>query len=244
MFVFVVSAIAKMLKFTDSGSIFAVTPAAVILLSFLVYYVIGYASFIIALLRMKKHNKDLLFPEYRNLGAIRLIWKHIRYSLVFQFLFQFPMVFVFFFGGMDHLLSRQKMVSATNKDSMQESRWTAFKGVIRCNWGYWLLATVIAALAVGTILLGGDNEEESDDDYSKYYDDDLVSSDEKKVIVEWESIEWGSAGNFFFAYPMLGLAFLSYTVPFLMNPYVWPIRPKAEVASFSDEDEDSNLVEV
>ncbi len=243
MFVFVVSAIAKMLKFTDSGSIFAVTPAAVILLSFLVYYVIGYASFIIALLRMKKHNKNLLFPEYRNLGVICLIWKHIRYSLVFQFLFQFPMVFVFFFGGMDHLLSRQKMVSATNKDSMQESRWTAFKGVIRCNWGYWLLATMIAALAIGTILLGGDDEDESDDDYSKYYYDDAVSpSDEKKFAVEWESLEWGSAGNFFFAYPMLGLAFLSYAVPFLMNPYVWPIRPKAEIIAYSDAD--SNLVEV
>jgi hypothetical protein len=215
--------------------------AAVILLSFLVYYVIGYASFIISLLRMKKHNKYLLFPEYRNIGTIRLIWKHIRYSLVFQFLFQFPMVFVFFFGGMDHLLSRQKMLSATNKDCIQESRWSAFKGIVRCNWGYWTLATVIAAMAIGTILLGGAYENESDDDYSSYDDDDYSSSDEKKITVEWESLEWGSAKNFFFAYPMLGLAFLSYTVPFLLNPYVWPIRPKPELVS---SDADSNMVEV
>jgi len=208
-----------MTNFTDSGALFAVTPAAVILLTFVVYYVIGYASFIIALLRMKKHNKNLLFPEYRSLGATHLIWKHIRYSLVFQFLFQFPMMFVFFFGGMDHLLSRQKMLSATNKDSMQESRWTAFKGVIRCNCGYWCLATMIAALAIGTIFVSYEDE-----------------SDEKKMTVEW-----GSASHYFFAYPMLGLAFLSYTVPFLMNPYVWPIRPKAD-ADVVSSDADSDLV--
>ena len=179
---------------------------------------IGYASFIIALLRMKKHNKYLLFPEYRSLGAIGLIWKHIRYSLVFQFLFQFPMIFVFFFGGLDHLLSRQKMVSATNKDSMQESRWTAFRGVIRCNCGYWCLATMVAALAIGTIFITYEDEHS-----------------EMKLTPEW-----GSLSHVFFSYPMLGLAFLSYAVPFLLNPYVWPIRPKEEVVS-SDSDADSNM---
>ena len=104
---------------------------------------------------MKKYNKNLLFSEYRNISAINFIYQHLRYAMLFQISFSFPMINAFFFfGAMDHLFSCERMVNATNKDSMEESRWKAFKGVLlQSNWGYWCLATIMAALLAAVTIL-------------------------------------------------------------------------------------------
>ena len=75
--------------------------------------------------------------------------------MLFQISFSFPMINAFFFfGAMDHLFSCERMVNATNKDSMEESRWKAFKGVLlQSNWGYWCLVTIMAALLAAVTIL-------------------------------------------------------------------------------------------
>ena len=106
------------------------------------------------MLRMKKYNTNLLFSKYRNISAIDSIYKHLCYAMLFKISFSFPMSNVFFFfGAMDPLFSCERMANTTNKDSMEESRWNAFKGVLlRSNWGYWCLATIMAVLVAVTIL--------------------------------------------------------------------------------------------
>ena len=293
LFIAMVTAIVKLLGFNDTGSLFANTPAAIIILSFIVYYAIGYTSFIIAMLRMKKYNKNLLFSEYRNISAINFIYQHLRYAMLFQISFSFPMINVFFFGAMDHLFSRERMVNATNKDSMEESRWKALKGVLRSNWGYWCLATIMATLAAATIL-----QETSSFTTATVIEaanatgmpTDIVpvpctveechASNCSHDVAPFaclltkgdtngggcSPIPWlegtcmsqcdltecasltipGNDGNsiYIFGYPMVGLSLLAVIVPFLLNPYVWPIRPNKVEKEDALKSVSNQLVEV
>jgi hypothetical protein len=70
-----------------------------IILSVQVYYVIGYTTFLIAMVRMHMTNRKLLFPEYRDRSAFYLVYKMIRYCMFFQLLFYSVMGNYFFLGG-------------------------------------------------------------------------------------------------------------------------------------------------
>ena len=85
--VFTAAAVAYLLDNEDDiDYISGFSPAGVIVLNFIAFYVIGYITFIISLLRMHYINNKLLFPEYRRrcCGALYIIFMKIRYCLFFQ----------------------------------------------------------------------------------------------------------------------------------------------------------------
>ena len=186
-------------------TLYAFSPAGIIILNFIAYYIIGYITFLISIIRMHSINKNLLFPEYRKkwCGACYLIWVKLRYCLTFQFLFYSVATLTFYFlGSMDHLLSRPNICSATNKDSINISRCEAFWDMARFNSGSWLIAIFIAALAYATIV----QEEDWD-----------VTSMPAEIL-----------NHALFAGPPLLLAVMCFVVPILLNPYIlgWPFLCK------------------
>lgn len=201
--VFVGAAIARILdQEQESVSLFAFSPAGVIILNFVVYYIVGYATFIISLLRMHYTNNKLLFPEYRKkwCGACYIIFAQLRYCLVFQFLFYNVATFTFYFlGSMDHLLARPGIVSATNKDSITVSRCVALFETIKFNIGSWTIALIIAGLAYVTVL------QDEGWDFTAFPPTDYI-------------------GHALFAGPALLLGLLTFIVPIILNPYIlgWP----------------------
>ena len=88
--VFVASAIVRIIDKEDAlATLYAFSPAGIIILNWIIYYVLGYATFIISLLRMYYINNKLLFAEYRKrcCGAAYVVYTMLRYCLVFNFLF-------------------------------------------------------------------------------------------------------------------------------------------------------------
>jgi hypothetical protein len=153
------------------------------------------------MVRMRWCNKMILFPEYRERGALYLIYKMVRYSMLFQLLFYTVMGNYFFLGSMDHLLSRPGMVSATNKDSINISRCTALYDAARFNSGSWFIALYLLCLAYATVL------EHEDWDYTSLPEDYFYS--------------------FLFAGPPAFIAVCTFIVPLILNPFVlgWPFNP-------------------
>ena len=199
--VFMSSAIARILDNEDIKSLYVFSPAGVIILNFVIYYVLGYITFLISLLRMHFINNKLLFPEYRKkwCGAGYLIFVMIRYCMLFQFLFYGVATFSFYFlGSMDHLMARPGIVSATNKDSITISRCTAFWEMVKFNSSSFALALIIGGLAYATVL------QDQGWDYTKVPDD----------IVK----------HALFAGPALFLMIMCFVVPVILNPYIlgWP----------------------
>mmetsp|Transcript_108151 Transcript_108151/g.161785 ORF Transcript_108151/g.161785 Transcript_108151/m.161785 type:complete len:975 (+) Transcript_108151:129-3053(+) len=200
--VFSIAAIARLLdKDGAVTSIALFNSAGVLAMSVVVYYVIGYTTFLIAMVRMRWCNKMILFPEYRNRGACYLIYMKVRYCMFFQLLFYTVMGNYFFLGSMDHLLSKPGVVSATNKDSINISRCTALYDVIKFNSGSWLIALYLLCLAYATVL------ENEDWDYTSFPEDYLYS--------------------FLFAGPPAFIAVCTFIVPLILNPFVlgWPFNP-------------------
>lgn len=135
---FTVAAIAWILDGeSDVSTLYAFSPASIIVLNVVVYYLVGYATFVIALVRMYVANKNLFFAEYRKkvCGSCYIVFTMVRYSMLYQFLFYTCMGNYFFLGSMDHLLSRPGVVSATNKDSITVSRCSALYETIKFNIG-------------------------------------------------------------------------------------------------------------
>lgn len=185
----------------ESGSIYAFSPIAVLIVTLIIYYGVGYVCFLIAMCRMHMNNKDVFFPEYRKRGLIFLCYKMVRYCMTFQFWFYSVMGNYFFLGGMDHMLSRPGIVGATNKDSININCFTAVSDILSFNSGSFGIAFYMAVLAFLVLL----------------HD------------VGWENItfpELPSVGAWIFAGPTIYLVLMAVIVPFLLNPYVWPCRPR------------------
>jgi cellulose synthase/poly-beta-1,6-N-acetylglucosamine synthase-like glycosyltransferase len=205
--VFSAAAIARLLDSeNDITSLQAFSPAGIIVLNFLVYYIVGYITFIISMVRMYSINKNLLFPEYRKRfgGTCRLIATELRYCFTFQILFYTVATLTFFFlGSMDHMLSRPNICSATNKDSITISRCTAFWEMAKFNSSSWAIALFIAGLAYATVL------QEQDWDFTTMPTTDIL-------------------GHALFAGPPFVLAAMCFIVPIILNPYIlgWPFVQK------------------
>merc|ERR1712194_507317 len=148
-------------------------------------------------------NRNLLFPKYRKSGICYLIYKKIRYSMLFQILFYTVMGNYFFLGSMDHLMSKAAIVSATNKDSINISRCTAFCDMLRFNSGSLMIAFYLLCLSYLTVL------ESLDWDFTAYPTGDDLRS------------------NILFAGPPALIATFAIVVPIIMNPYIlgWPFYP-------------------
>ena len=203
--VFVASALVRIFDAEDKvDSLFFFSPAGVIILNFIIYYLVGYTTFVISLLRMHYINNKLLFAEYRKkiFGAGYIIFVMLRYCLVFQFLFYNVATFTFFFlGSMDHLLARPGIVGATNKDSISISRCRAFYDMAKFNLGSWGIALTLLGLAYLTVL------QDYGWDFSKY-------PNTREAIVK----------HAMFAGPPAFLAILAFVVPIILNPWIlgWP----------------------
>ena len=202
--VFVVAACLRLFDAEDEvDSLAAFSPAGVIVLNIIAFYVIGYLTFLISLLRMHYINNKLLFPEYRKkcFGALYIIFVKIRYCLVFQFLFySVASITYYFLGSMDHMLSRPTICNATNKDAIEHSRLAALFSTIRFNLSSWLIALVIGGLGYATVIVD--------------YDWELYTVPDRDYIYE----------HALFAGPPVFFAVLAFIVPILLNPYVfgWP----------------------
>ncbi|GKZ00916.1 hypothetical protein MPSEU_001043100 [Mayamaea pseudoterrestris] len=199
--VFTAAAVTRLIDFEEVKSLYAFSPASVIILNWVIYYVLGYFTFIVSILRMHYINNKLLFPEYRKkyFGPGYLIFVMIRYCMFFQFMFYSVATLTFYFlGSMDHLLSRPGIVGATNKDSITITRCVALWETIKFNTGSWMLALIIAGLAYATVL---------------------------------QEAQWDPAvlptpllGPGLFAGPAMLLALMCFVVPIIFNPYIlgWP----------------------
>lgn len=219
--------IAAMTRIIDNNgavsTLYAFSPAAVIILNVVVYYIIGYPSFLIALLRMHIANKNLFFPKYRNRGKLFLLWHNARYAMTFQIFFYSAMGNYFFLGSMDHMLSKAGIVSATNKDSIKMSRCKALSSVIRFNSGSWILSILMIMLAYATVL---DSEGWNFTSIPRITEGYLESS-------------------LLFAVPMALIAMMSFVVPIILNPYVlgWPFyrQNKSKVKELSREKSEKSI---
>jgi len=204
--VFSIATIARLIDKDDDISFFSsFNSAGVLILSILVYYIIGYFTFLVAMVRMHWSNKSLLFPEYRRRSAVYLIYKMIRYCMYFQILFYSVMGNYFYLGSMDHLMSRSGIVSATNKDSIHIGRCTALYDVIRFNAGSWWVAIYILLLSYASWM------KTCDWDYTAI--PDPSNEDHLNAIL--------------FAGPAAFMALMAFIVPIILNPFVlgWPFNP-------------------
>lgn len=157
MIVFAVAALVRIIDRDHDVEVIAYyfSPTGVIILNFVLYFMLGYFTFLISLLRMHYINNKLLFPEYRKkcCGALYIVFTMLRYCFTFQFLFYNVATFSFYFlGSMDHLLSRPGIVSATNKDSIRISRCKAFCDMVKFNIGSWGLALFMVGLGYATVV--------------------------------------------------------------------------------------------
>lgn len=207
--VFIASALVRIFDQEDKvDSLYAFSPAGIIILNFAVYYVVGYITFLISILRMHFINNKLLFSEYRKkyFGSLYIVWVMLRYCLTFQFLFYNVTTFTFYFlGSMDHLMARPGIVGATNKNSISISRCEALWDTIKFNSGSWLIAFIIAALAYCTVV-------------QEYNWDIFQYPTEREKIIQ----------HALFAGPPAFLAALAVIVPMILNPWIlgWPFLRK------------------
>jgi len=206
--VFTIAAIARILDAGgDIGLMYAFTPAGIIILNIVIYYIIGYTSFIIAMVRMHWINKDIFFPEYRNRGIFHLVWKLTRYCAMFQILFYSAMGNFFFLGSMDHMLARPNICGATNKDSIETSRCIALWETMKFNSGSWLLSLFVILLSYATVV----QEYQWDVTHEPDWD-------------SWNDPESELMDVLLFAAPATLLALLTFIFPILLNPFIlgWP----------------------
>lgn len=209
--VFVAAAITRIFDSKgDIRTLNAYSPASIIILNIFIYYILGYITFLISLIRMHTINKNLLFPEYRRkwFGSCNIIFTMLRYCLVFQFFFYSVASLTFYFlGSMDHMLSRPNICGATNKDSINISRCEAFWDMARFNSSSWAIACVLIGLSYLTVI------KEQEWDFVNYETDWRYYID-----------------HFLFAGPATFLGILCFVVPIFFNPYIlgWPFlwRPK------------------
>lgn len=213
--VFTIAATARLLDTSDSGSsqigsLYKFSPASILILNIVVYYVIGYTCFIIATCRMRIINKDLFFPQYRKRGILYLIWKELRYCMTFQILFYTVMGNYFFLGGVDHLMSRSRICGATNKDPVSMNCFTALYEIFKFNSGSWAISCFLAILALATVW--------KDLDYT---------IDPEELISTLPSIS-----SLLFAGPTVLMSIFALVIPIIMNPYVWGcyrrVKPKSK----------------
>jgi hypothetical protein len=200
--VFSIAAIARVVGIDNEiTTLSTFNTAGVLALSAIVYYVIGYTTFLFAMIKMKFSNNKLLFPEYRNHSVIYLCWRLIRYCMYFQILFYSVMGNYFFLGSMDHLMARPNICSATNKDSIKITRCVAFWDMVRFNIGSWGLALYLLGLSYLVVL------KESNWQFDQWPDDMLYT--------------------FLFSGPAAFLALSAFYVPIMLNPYIlgWPFNP-------------------
>jgi Glycosyl transferase family group 2 len=204
-FIFVVSSILQMFeKKTEVDTISVFNPAGIIIISFILYYAIGYVCFIIAMLRMNAINKKLYFQEYRKkwFNGCCIIYTQLRYSFLFQFLFYNVATFTFYFmGSMDHMLARPTTIGSTDKDFMKISRAKALCDTISLNLGSWVVAFIMLLLAYATVL-------------QSFEWDASITPDSKREYLQ----------HSLFAAPAAFLALLAFVVPIILNPYIlgWP----------------------
>ncbi|CAB9498578.1 Conserved hypothetical, protein [Seminavis robusta] len=210
--VFAISAVARILDAGgDINTLYAFSPAGIIVLNVVVYYVIGYSCFLISMLRMHFINRNLFFTEYAKRGKLYLIWKMTRYALFFQIFFYSAMGNYFFLGSMDHLLSRPNICGATNKDSITVSRCIALWETAKFNAGSWGISLFALLLAYATVI--------------QEYDWDVTHMPEWST---WDDPESPLFDILLFAAPAAFFALLTYIVPILMNPFIlgWPFYRK------------------
>ena len=208
---FIVFTIAAIARLMDAGNeistLYAFSPAGIIVLNIVVYYIVGYSCFLVSLVRMHWINRDIFFPEYRNRGKLFLIYKMTRFALFFQILFYSAMGNWFFMGSMDHLLSRPNICGATNKDSIETSRCVALWETIKFNTGSWGLSFFVLLLAYATVI--------------QEYDWNPT------VMPKWD--EWNDPDSnlmdtLLFAVPAAFFSVLTVIVPLILNPFIlgWP----------------------
>jgi len=198
--VFLISAIIRFVDFREIETLWAFSPAAIIIFNVFVYYVVGYTTFLIALCRMHKHNKDIFFPEYRVRSKLYLVFRQLRHTMWFQLQFYTVMGNYFFLGGLDHLMSNPRICGATNKDALTITRWVAFKDVAHFNSGSWFIALVMACVSVGIIWQDLDYTY----DYESLFAGDLIPS----------------LGALLYAVPTICMSLMAFLVPLFLNPYV------------------------
>lgn len=214
--VFTAACVARILDSdAEVAILYSFSPAGIIILNWVVFYVVGYTTFLIALIRMNACNQKLLFPEYRKkwCGSFYLIFVKLRYCLVFQFLFYTVTSFTYYFlGSMDHMMARPGICSATNKDSITMSRCSAFWEMAKFNVGSWMVALFLAGMGYLTVL------QDLDWDYTAYPEtfDDILQ-------------------HALFAGPAAFICILAFVVPIILNPFIlgWPFhrrkrKPKAQ----------------
>ena len=200
--VFTLAAITRLIDRDDQSTFLSTfSSAGVLVLSVIVYYVIGYSTFLFTMIKMKWANNNIFFPEYRNRGTFYLVYRLVRYCMFFQMMFYTVMGNYFFLGSMDHMLSRAGVVSATNKDSIRITRCNAFCSTISFNSGSWAIAVYLLILCYFLVL------ENNDWDFTKMPDD-------------WVYVA-------VFAAPAALLAVAAFIVPLILNPYIlgWPFNP-------------------
>jgi len=129
----------------------------------------------------------------------------IRYCMLFQVLFYSVMGNFFYLGSMDHLMSKSKIVGATNKDSINIGRCTALSDVIKFNSGSWTLSLYVIGLSYAVWL------KTVDWDY--------------EAIPDWRDNAQREA--LLFCGPATFMALMAFVIPLLLNPYVlgWPFNP-------------------
>jgi hypothetical protein len=154
---------------------------------------------------MHWNNKMLLFPEYRGITSLYLVYSMIRYCMLFQVLFYSVMGNFFYLGSMDHLMSRTSIVSATNKDSINIGRCTALGDVIKFNSGSWFLSIYIIGLSYSV--------------WMETVDWDYTAIPDFKTAAHLDAL--------LFCGPATFMAAMAFIIPLLLNPYVlgWPFNP-------------------
>jgi hypothetical protein len=163
-------------------------------------------ALLIALIRIRFINSKILFPKYRKGGLCYLLYKQIRYSMVFQFLFYSVMASYYFLGSMDHLLSRGDIISVgdfSNSDNCIVRKWKVIRNSIVFNCGSWLIGFYLLWVIYAIIL------EQEDWDWNF----DRVPQDWVYLAV--------------FVGPAAIMAVLIGVVPIILNPYFigWPFHP-------------------
>lgn len=161
---------------------------------------------LVALIRIRFTNSVIMFPKYRKGGLCYLLFKQIRYSMVFQFLFYSVMASYYFLGSMDHLLSRGASalpVSYTASENCLVRKWIVIRNSVVFNCGSWLIGFYLLWVIYAVIL------EQEDWDWNF----DRVPTDWLHLVL--------------FAGPAAFIAVLIAIVPIILNPYVmgWPFHP-------------------
>ncbi|KAL3939477.1 MAG: hypothetical protein SGBAC_005806 [Bacillariaceae sp.] len=208
LFVFSVAAVTRILDtaISEESIWFAFNSAGVLALTFVLSYMISSFMLLIALIRIRFINKDIMFTKYSKGGLCYLLWKQLRYSMLYQWMFHSCMATYYFLGCMDHLLSRDGFVSPgaySQSKNCVVRKFTAIKNAIVFNSGSWLIGFYLLWLIYAVVL------EQEDWDWNF----DSIPEDWIPLTI--------------FAGPAAIMAVLVGFIPLILNPYVvgWPFHP-------------------